>query len=271
MNRRLVAADPPPRCSPYPGTRDMGSADLSTADEDYLSQMLVQGTQPQYNQDLTSENLHLNLSDLLPQEPNRISTDDLMNLLSNPGQPPGRADGRTEGQADGQYYGVQPGSSASNTGGAAGSGSSARTGMVMGMGVGTGAGTGACPCAGLDMGQPWSNSALAYSTQPQNPGINPPFTTRPWDRLRLVIKSHAVHKVLNKGTPEQEYVVSNLRHFCIQLVLIGVQRVQKVRRNPAATHRLWSDRCEVVESLGVSHSPMSWAHAVGRCCVLSVL
>ena len=44
---------------------------------------------------------------------------------------------------------------------------------------------------------------------------------RRWGELRLVMRSHAVHKVLNEGTEHQEYIISNRKHFTVRLCLAG--------------------------------------------------
>ena len=39
--------------------------------------------------------------------------------------------------------------------------------------------------------------------------------------LKLVIQAHSVHKVENEGTEDREYVVSNLRTFTVEVVLVA--------------------------------------------------
>ena len=47
------------------------------------------------------------------------------------------------------------------------------------------------------------------------------LTSRPWDELRLIMTNMTTHKILNQGMRDQEYVVSNMRNFSINLVLVG--------------------------------------------------
>ena len=39
--------------------------------------------------------------------------------------------------------------------------------------------------------------------------------------LKLIIQAHSVHKVENEGTEDREYVVSNLRTFTVEVVLVA--------------------------------------------------
>ena len=62
-------------------------------------------------------------------------------------------------------------------------------------------------------------SPLATGT----PGSGAPVDSSPqcFDGLRLVIQSHSVHKVENPETEDREYVVSNLRFFQVEVVLVN--------------------------------------------------
>ena len=55
------------------------------------------------------------------------------------------------------------------------------------------------------------------------PGSGAPVDSPPecFDGLRLAIQSHSVHKVENADTEDREYVVSNLRVFQIEVVLVN--------------------------------------------------
>ena len=57
---------------------------------------------------------------------------------------------------------------------------------------------------------------------PPGPGTAPTDShVKSFDNLRLVIQSHSVHKVENPDTEDREYVVSNLRTFNIEVVLVN--------------------------------------------------
>ena len=55
------------------------------------------------------------------------------------------------------------------------------------------------------------------------PASGAPVDSSPqcFDGLRLLIQSHSVHKVENPDTEDREYVVSNLRVFQIEVVLVN--------------------------------------------------
>jgi len=50
--------------------------------------------------------------------------------------------------------------------------------------------------------------------------VLPPDNVENPNVLQLMISNHSVHKILNQGTPDQEYVVSNLRKFTIDVMLV---------------------------------------------------
>ena len=64
--------------------------------------------------------------------------------------------------------------------------------------------------------------------------------------LKLIIQAHSVHKVENEGTEDREYVVSNLRTFTVEVVLVAKES------NPLAPNQLslqaellYENGCEV--------------------------
>ena len=56
-----------------------------------------------------------------------------------------------------------------------------------------------------------------------------------FDGLRLAIQSHSVHKVENADTEDREYVVSNLRVFQIEVVLVN-ERNELAQTTNVALH-----------------------------------
>merc|ERR1712070_964995 len=52
------------------------------------------------------------------------------------------------------------------------------------------------------------------------------LTSRPWGELRLHIKNVQMHKVLNKGMPNEENVISNMRNFSVEIELLGMPDLQ---------------------------------------------
>jgi len=73
--------------------------------------------------------------------------------------------------------------------------------------------------AGLPLG--WSETLPGFLTDDDKLPHAPPDGV-PIDsgHLQLVITNHSVHKILHAGTPSEEYVVSNLRYFTIDLQLV---------------------------------------------------
>mgnify|MGYP001219648908 CR=1 FL=1 len=49
-----------------------------------------------------------------------------------------------------------------------------------------------------------------------------------WANLQLAIKQHSVHKVENADTEDREYVVSNLRTFNIEVVLVDESQTRAI-------------------------------------------
>ena len=69
------------------------------------------------------------------------------------------------------------------------------------------------------------------------PGSGAPVDSPPecFDGLRLAIQSHSVHKVENADTEDREYVVSNLRVFQIEVVLVN-ERNELAQTTNVALH-----------------------------------
>ena len=69
------------------------------------------------------------------------------------------------------------------------------------------------------------------------PGSGAPVDSPPecFDGLRLAIQSHSVHKVENADTEDREYVVSNLRVFQIEVVLVNERNELAQTTNVALT------------------------------------
>mmetsp|Transcript_11543 Transcript_11543/g.26651 ORF Transcript_11543/g.26651 Transcript_11543/m.26651 type:complete len:403 (-) Transcript_11543:66-1274(-) len=99
-------------------------------------------------------------------------------------------------------------------------------------------------------------SALASNDEPeqaitttspyQGGGMPPDSGPCAWEDLRLVIMSHSVHKVLHEGTREQEYVVSNLRTFNIDVALVDARDNTPVPNQLALRAALYYENGNIV-------------------------
>ena len=65
--------------------------------------------------------------------------------------------------------------------------------------------------------------------------------------LKLIIQAHSVHKVENEGTEDREYVVSNLRTFTVEVVLVAKESnslaPNQLSRRPSSSTRT-AARCD---------------------------
>jgi len=67
---------------------------------------------------------------------------------------------------------------------------------------------------------PPTGSAAAVEPPPQVPPTRDPIDNE-WKDLELYMEKHQVHKVTGNGTPQKEYIVSNLRNFEVTVVLMN--------------------------------------------------